>query len=76
LVVLKYLFYVLVFPGLLFSSIVGLLLSGIDRKVVARMQKRIGPPIIQPIYDFFKLLGKETIVPRAASRKTFLYAII
>jgi len=74
LVVLSYLFYVLVFPGLLFSTIVGLILSGIDRKVVARMQKRIGPPIIQPFYDFFKLLGKETIVPRTASRKTFLYA--
>ncbi|WDU84127.1 NADH-quinone oxidoreductase subunit H [Caloramator sp. Dgby_cultured_2] len=51
-VVLKYLFNVLVFPGLLFSALVGLLLSGLDRKVVARMQKRIGPPIIQPIYDF------------------------
>lgn len=73
-VVLKYLFNVLVFPGLLFSALVGLILSGLDRKIVARMQKRIGPPIIQPIYDFFKLLGKETIVPRTASRRTFLYA--
>jgi formate hydrogenlyase subunit 4 len=51
-----------------------LLLAGIDRKIVARMQKRIGPPIIQPFYDFFKLLGKETIVPRAASKKVFLSA--
>lgn len=67
-------FYALVFPGLLFCSLAGLLLAGIDRKTVARMQKRIGPPILQPCYDFFKLLGKETIVPRAASKAAFLAA--
>lgn len=66
---IKYLFYILVFPGFLFCFFAGLLLSGIDRKVVARMQKRIGPPIIQPFYDFFKLMGKETIIPRAAAKK-------
>jgi NADH-quinone oxidoreductase subunit H len=38
------------------------------------MQLRIGPPILQPCYDFFKLLGKETIVPRAAARRAFLTA--
>lgn len=66
--------YILVFPGLLFSSIFGLWLSGIDRKVVARMQKRLGPPVSQPFYDFFKLLGKETIVPASAAKTTFLLA--
>ena len=39
----------------------GGLLSGIDRKISARMQNRFGPPILQPFYDFFKLLGKERI---------------
>ncbi|MCI8514923.1 MAG: NADH-quinone oxidoreductase subunit H [Lachnospiraceae bacterium] len=68
------LFYILVFPGLLFCVIAGLLLAGIDRKVVARMQRRIGPPIAQPLYDFLKLLGKETIIPRTASRTMFLGA--
>ncbi len=72
--ILKYLFYILVFPGFLFCSVVGMLLCGIDRKLVARMQRRIGPPILQPFYDFLKLMGKETIVPRAAARKTFLAA--
>jgi NADH-quinone oxidoreductase subunit H len=72
--ILKYLFYILVFPGFLFCFFAGLLLSGIDRKLVARMQRRIGPPIVQPFYDFFKLLGKETIVPRTAARRTFLAA--
>lgn len=72
--ILKYLFYILVFPGFLFCFFAGLLLAGIDRKIVARMQRRIGPPVVQPFYDFFKLIGKETIVPKAAARRAFLAA--
>lgn len=71
---LRYLGYILIFPGFLFCFLAGLLLCGIDRKIVARMQKRVGPPVLQPFYDFFKLCGKETIVPAAASRTTFLMA--
>jgi len=71
---LMILFYILVFPGLLFCFFIGLLLLGIDRKVVARMQRRIGPPIIQPFYDFFKLVGKEKIVPSIAARSAYLIA--
>lgn len=71
---LRYLAYILIFPGFLFCFLTGLLLCGIDRKLVARMQKRIGPPVLQPFYDFFKLLGKETIVPAAANRTVFLLA--
>ena len=71
---LQYLGYILIFPGFLFCFVCGMLLTGIDRKLVARMQKRVGPPILQPFYDFFKLCGKETIVPAAASRTTFLMA--
>lgn len=72
--ILTYLFNILVFPGLLFVTLVGLLLAGIDRKVLARMQKRVGPPITQPAYDFFKLMGKETIIPDAANKPVFLAA--
>lgn len=43
------------------APIIGGFLSGIDRKITARMQNRFGPPVLQPFYDFFKLLGKETI---------------
>lgn len=68
------LIYILIFPGLLFSSVFGLWLAGIDRKVLARMQKRIGPPVLQPTYDFFKLMGKETIIPDNAARTTFMLA--
>ena len=71
---LQYLGYVLIFPGFLFCFLAGMLLCGIDRKLVAKMQKRVGPPILQPLYDFFKLCGKETIIPASASKTTFLIA--
>ena len=62
------LFYVLIFPGLLFCILMGILLSGLDRIWVARMQRRVGPPILQSWYDFLKCCGKETIVPRHAKK--------
>ena len=68
----KTLFYFVVFPGFLFTALVGVLVSWIDRKVTARVQWRVGPPVLQPFYDFVKLLGKETIVPQAGSKLTFL----
>lgn len=66
--------YILIFPGFLFAALGGLLLAGIDRKVLARMQRRVGPPLIQPFYDFFKLMGKETIIPAAARPGVYKYA--
>ena len=72
--VLETLGYILIFPGFLFCFLVGLFLSGVDRKIVAKMQKRVGPPLLQPFYDFFKLCGKETIVPAAANKGVFLAA--
>jgi NADH-quinone oxidoreductase subunit H len=68
------LFNIFIFPGFLFCFLIGLLLLGIDRKIVARIQRRIGPPIIQPFYDFFKLVGKERIVPSTAARRVYLLA--
>lgn len=72
--IVKCLIYVLVFPGVLFTLILSLFLAGIDRKLVARMQRRQGPPILQPLYDSLKLLGKDSIVPKSASRKLYLIA--
>jgi NADH-quinone oxidoreductase subunit H len=69
------LFYFLVFPGLLFAATAGGFLSWFDRKVTARVQFRKGPPILQPFYDFFKLLlVKETILPKYGSPLLFLLA--
>ena len=66
--------YILIFPGFLFCFLYGMLLCGIERKIVAKMQKRVGPPILQPVFDFFKLCGKETIIPAGTSRTVFLAA--
>jgi len=50
--------------GLAFFGIFfGLLYKGIDRKISAHMQGRIGPPIIQPFRDIRKLFAKENIIP-------------
>lgn len=68
-----YLFYVIVF-GFFLTAIVGLLASWIDRKVTARVQYRVGPPLLQPLIDIVKLLGKETLIPQGASRLTFFMA--
>jgi len=65
-------FYFLIFPGLLFASIGGGFLSWFDRKLTARLQFRVGPPLLQPFYDFVKLLGKETIISSEAAKTLFL----
>ncbi|MGE5474576.1 MAG: respiratory chain complex I subunit 1 family protein [Ignavibacteriales bacterium] len=44
------------------TPIIGGFLVGVDRILTARLQGRIGPPLLQPFYDLFKLLGKENIV--------------
>jgi len=54
-------------PALMAAGIfLGLFFRGIDRKLAARMQARIGPPVRQPFIDLKKLMVKETIVPKAA----------
>ena len=65
------LFSYLIFPGFLFSAVIGLLAGWIDRKATARLQWRVGPPWHQNFTDIIKLLGKEIIVPQS-SKITFL----
>jgi NADH-quinone oxidoreductase subunit H len=48
------------------GGVFGMLYRGIDRKLVAHMQGRIGPPIVQPFRDVRKLLMKENIIPDGA----------
>ncbi len=67
-------FAFVIFPGFLFSALVGLVLTWVDRFVSARVQMRVGPPFIQPFADILKLTIKETHVPAGAHRTTFLMA--
>jgi len=50
----------------LVGAFFGMVYRGIDRKVVAHMQGRVGPPIVQPFRDVQKLLMKETIIPEGS----------
>jgi len=68
----RMLFSFVVFPGFIFSAVVGLLITWIDRKVTARIHWRVGPPWFQPYADFLKLLLKETIIPEGSSKTLFL----
>jgi formate hydrogenlyase subunit 4 len=59
-------------PGILLIAtlnlaLIPLLLVGVVRKVKARMQNRIGSPILQPFYDTAKLLRKAETVSETAS---------
>ena len=50
----------------LIGIFLGLIYKGIDRKLSAHMQGRIGPPLRQPFYDVKKLFTKENIIPKNA----------
>lgn len=69
--ILLFVFNSIVFPGLLFASLLGLLYIGIDRKVTGHLQHRIGPPIWQEFIDCGKLMSKEDITPSAAIKPVF-----
>lgn len=46
---------------LILAPFLGGLLDGIDRIISARMQRRKGPPLLQPFYDLKKLFSKQMI---------------
>lgn len=68
------LFHLFVFPGMLFTGVLGLFVGWYDRKLSARVQFRVGPPLFQNFNDFFKLLGKETIIVKEAVKSVFIIA--
>jgi len=73
---------ILLFPGLLFLLSLAFFSEWVDRKVVAKLQNRVGPQytgpwgILQPFADFVKLLSKEDITPVAVDRLMFSLAPI
>jgi ech hydrogenase subunit B len=60
----------------IFAPIAGGIVIGLDRKITARMQGRVGPPILQPFYDVLKLFEKESaIVTRPQNLFVFAYLL-
>ena len=58
----KFLFTLLGTVGFaVLAPIVGCLLAGLDRIISARMQGRVGPPLLQPYYDVRKLIAKDDV---------------
>lgn len=45
---------------LIYATFVGFMFMGIIRIVTARIHRRVGPPVYQPIIDTIKLLSKES----------------
>ena len=71
---LQNVFWILIFPGFVFTLAVGLFASWLVRKVSALVQYRVGPPVYQPVADVMKLMGKETLIPQDAQRAVFVAA--
>ncbi|MDO5844559.1 MAG: NADH-quinone oxidoreductase subunit H [Methanocorpusculum sp.] len=61
---------------LIFAVFFGLLLHGIHRKVIARIQQRPGPPIWQEILHTLKFSFKQTWIPRTASQVMFVAIVL
>ena len=59
--------------ALILVPAIGTLLCGLDRKLTARLQGRIGPSFWQPVYDILKLLGKQ---PFLVHRMQLVYAFL
>ncbi len=48
--------------AVLLAPLAGGLVTGLDRRLTAWLQSRYGPPVLQPFYDVFKLLGKAPMI--------------
>lgn len=67
------------FPGFIHLTLVVIILTWYERKVLARIQLRIGPlyaggpgGILQPLADGVKLIFKEVMIPYKADKPLFL----
>jgi energy-converting hydrogenase A subunit J len=61
---------------LLFAVTFGLLLLGIHRKAIARIQRRPGPPVWQEILHMLKFSFKSTWIPVTASDTLFVGVVL
>ncbi|HRF17471.1 MAG TPA: NADH-quinone oxidoreductase subunit H, partial [Chitinophagaceae bacterium] len=51
---------------IILAPFIGGLVYGFERIIKARMQRRIGPPLLQPFYDFLKLADKRKMIIHSA----------
>jgi len=51
--------YAYAIPAVVISAFLPIILDGVERKIKAALQSRIGPPITQTLYDLLKLTVKE-----------------
>jgi NADH-quinone oxidoreductase subunit H len=72
-------FRILIFPGVFFAMLFVLFMVWYERKLLAKMQLRVGPfyagrfeGILQPVADFVKLLFKEIIRPAQTDNPIFM----
>ncbi|MFZ1396247.1 MAG: complex I subunit 1 family protein [Candidatus Promineifilaceae bacterium] len=63
---------ILIFPSGIFLLLNGLAYEWVDRKMLARLQNRVGPRWFQPVADVIKLLVKEEVLPRDANHTLFI----
>jgi NADH-quinone oxidoreductase subunit H len=63
--------YLLIFPGVVFLFSFSLFSEYLDRKIYARIQRRVGPPLLQPFADLVKLAAKEDVTPEKAEHFMF-----
>jgi len=62
--------------NLVLAILIAPILDGLRRKVTARLQNRIGPPISQTWYDILKLLRKETILPEMGGFLVLVFPVL
>ncbi|MCB8946047.1 MAG: NADH-quinone oxidoreductase subunit H [Ardenticatenaceae bacterium] len=62
----------LFFPAGLSLLLAGMAFEWLDRKLLARLQNRVGPRWFQPLADNLKLLAKEEVIPEGVNRLLFV----
>lgn len=68
-----------VFPGAIFSTLLGLFALWYERKLLARVMQRVGPlhvgrvsGLLQTLADGIKLMSKERVIPESANKFLFV----
>jgi NADH-quinone oxidoreductase subunit H len=70
--IIRDLVMLIIFPGGLFLLAGGLAYQWVDRKLLARLQNRVGPRWFQPLADIVKLMAKEEVVPDGVNAFLFM----